>query len=116
MRKSSILLCGAIALILTFALGVSTDRRAETSFKIIRATPSPTVAAEIPDTHSRFININTATAAELTGLDGIGEVISQKIVEYRTAHGGFKSIEEIMNVKGIGEKKFAAIRDSITVD
>lgn len=61
------------------------------------------------------ININTATAEELTALPGIGEKTAEKIVKYRTENGSFYSIEEIMEVKGIGEAKFDAIRDMIIV-
>lgn len=62
------------------------------------------------------ININTASEEELSdGLDGIGDVLSKRIVEYRENHGPFYSIEEIKNVSGIGDKIFAQIRGSITV-
>lgn len=64
---------------------------------------------------SGVMNINTATAQELTQLDGIGEVIAQRIVEYRSENGAFAAVEDIMNVKGIGEKKFAAIKPHISV-
>ncbi len=59
------------------------------------------------------IDINKATAAELTALKGIGDAIAARIVEYREANGLFKAPEDIMKVKGIGEKKFAAIKDLI---
>ncbi len=65
--------------------------------------------------YSGTVNLNTATASELQSLKGIGEVLAQRIIDYRNANGGFQSVEEIMNVKGIAEKKFAAIRDRITV-
>lgn len=62
------------------------------------------------------ININTATAQQLSdGLDGIGEVMAKRIVEYREKNGNFKSIEEIKNVQGIGDKTFAKLKDHITV-
>ncbi|MGB9553591.1 MAG: helix-hairpin-helix domain-containing protein, partial [bacterium] len=61
------------------------------------------------------ININTASASELESLPGIGPVLAQRIVDYRTQKGGFKSIEEIKEVSGIGDKKFEAIKDLITV-
>ena len=62
------------------------------------------------------LNINTASVEELDEfLPGIGPVTAQKIVDYRTAYGSFSSIEEIMNVSGIGEKTFADIQNLITV-
>ena len=66
-------------------------------------------------TPSAPININTATAEELDALSGVGPATAQKIIDYRTAHGGFKTIDEIKNVPGIGDAKFAAMKDSITV-
>ena len=50
------------------------------------------------------VNINTATVEQLVEVKGIGEVLAQKIVEYRQAHGGFKSLDELDNVKGVGGK------------
>lgn len=63
-----------------------------------------------------WINLNTADAEELMKLNGIGEVTAAKIIEYRETYGGFRNIEEIMNVDGIGEKKFEAIFDCIYVE
>ena len=61
------------------------------------------------------ININTATAEELTALPGVGEKTAEKIVADRDAQGPFASIEDLMRVSGIGEKKFAQVRDLICV-
>ena len=61
------------------------------------------------------ININTATAAQLEGLPGIGARTAQAIVDHRQKNGGFKKIEELMNVKGIGEKSFLKLKPMVTV-
>lgn len=61
------------------------------------------------------LNINTASVNELTALPGIGETIAKRIVEYREENGNFLSIEEIMEVSGIGEAKFEAIKGLIEV-
>lgn len=61
------------------------------------------------------ININAASAYELTALPGIGEEIARRIVEFRTLNGDFTACEELMNVEGIGTGKLEAILDLITV-
>jgi len=61
-------------------------------------------------------NINTAFLEELDSLPGIGPVIGQRIIDYRKNIGGFKSVEEITQVSGIGEATLAKIRDQITVE
>ena len=68
-----------------------------------------------PSTDQR-ININTASQAELETLPGIGPVTAEKIIAYRESNGYFKIIEEIMDVPGIGTKKFEDIKDLITVE
>lgn len=70
---------------------------------------------QVEEESEGLVNINTATRAELETLPGIGEVISQRIVDYREENGPFETVEEIMLVSGIGEKKFEAIRSMITV-
>jgi len=60
------------------------------------------------------VNINTAERAELESLPGIGSAIAQRIIDYRTLHGPFRTPEELMNVEGIGEKRFADLEELIT--
>lgn len=62
-----------------------------------------------------LININTATQTELETLDGIGPSTAKKIIDYRDENGKFKSIEEIQNVSGIGDAKYAGIKDDICI-
>ena len=71
-------------------------------------------AADIENS-SELININTAPASELVKLKGIGEVKAAAIVEYRRINGNFKTVQDIMNVSGIGEKTFEKICGQITV-
>ncbi len=61
------------------------------------------------------VNINTASQAELDKLPRIGPKVAQRILDYRKEHGPFKRIEDLMKVKGIGEKTFARLRDLVTV-
>ena len=59
------------------------------------------------------IQLSTATAEQLDGLDGIGPTLAKRILEYRQKHGGFRSIDELREVDGIGEKRFAALRGAL---
>ncbi len=61
-----------------------------------------------------LVNINTATAEELDTVTGIGPALAQEILDYRAEHGDFESIDELLNVRGIGNAKLEAMRDEIT--
>jgi competence protein ComEA len=61
------------------------------------------------------VNINTAGSAELESLPGIGTATAQRIIDYREKNGGFKSVEDLKNVSGIGEKKYAELVDKVCV-
>ncbi|WP_303804295.1 ComEA family DNA-binding protein [Ruminococcus flavefaciens] len=92
----------------------STTSRSKTT---TRKTTSHTSRTTAVPTTAEFVrlDINSAGADELTKLKGIGEVLAHEIISYRENSGGFRNIEEIMNVKGIGESIFADIRDHIYV-
>jgi competence protein ComEA len=74
----------------------------------IRST-TPTMSAAAP------LNLNSATLAQLEALPGIGKATAERILEYRQKNGGFKKIEELMNVRGVGEKSFLTLKPLITV-
>jgi competence protein ComEA len=76
------------------------------------APPPPDGSA--PGAATGKININTASVAELDQLSGIGPVLAQNIVDYRTTHGPFKTVDALNDVKGIGDALLAKIRDSVT--
>src|SRR5690349_6004706 len=73
--------------------------------------PPPRTTTERPAP----LNLNAATEAQLEALPGIGAATAARIVEYRKKNGGFKKVEELMNVKGIGEKSFLKLKALITV-
>ena len=62
-----------------------------------------------------IVNLNTASAAELENLPGIGAKTAARIVEYRQKNGPFKKVEELMNVRGVGEKNFLKIKGQLVV-
>jgi len=72
------------------------------------AKPAAAVSTEV-------VNLNSSTPAQIAALPGIGPKTAELIVQYREKNGPFKKIEEIMNVKGVGEKSFLRIKDRLTV-
>ena len=71
--------------------------------------PSAKAAAAAP------VNLNTATTAQLEALPGIGPSTAKRIVDYRQQNGGFKRLEELMNVRGIGETNFLKLKALVTL-
>ena len=76
----------------------------------VRSTPTKTMA-----TAAAPVNLNTATAEQLTTIPGVGAKTAERIIEYRQKNGGFKKVEDLMNVSGVGEKSFLKMKPLITV-
>jgi competence protein ComEA len=74
-------------------------------------TPAPKPAA----TAAAPVNLNTATAEQLATIPGVGPRMAERIIDYRQKNGGFKKIEDLMNVSGVGEKSFLKMKPLITV-
>ena len=94
-----------------FTLGVVTLALALCSVPRLAAQQEQAPAA----TKSATLNLNTATAAQLEALPGVGAKTAERIIEYRQKNGGFKKIEELMNVRGIGERNFLKLKPLIAV-
>ena len=110
------------AFTLGFFLGSSRSREAITVSVPVEITTLPPAETTLPETlpeETRAItfpiNINTAVKEELTALPGIGDILAERIVACREEHGAFPSVEALLMVEGIGEKKLEAILDLITI-
>jgi len=99
---------------------IHVPRKGETRTPAVSSTPlpheprsaSPAVATAAP----LFpINLNTATAEQLEAIPGIGPVLAQRIIEYRQVHGKFQSVDELLEVRGIGPKRLEDMRSYVTV-
>jgi len=93
-----------MAALVALALG-STAVSAQTK------SPAPRSTA----TASAPVNLNTATADQLATIPGVGPKMAERIIDYRQKNGGFKKVEDLMNVSGVGEKSFLKMKPLITV-
>ena len=90
---------------------------------LLGSLPSTTVAAQtkpparaaVKPASTAVINLNTATASDLEGLPGIGAKTAARILEYRQKNGPFKKVEELMNVRGVGEKNFLKLKPQLSI-
>jgi competence protein ComEA len=97
--------------LVAFALAVATPTLTANPSQdaTVRQAPKPAPAEPL------VLNLNSATATELEKLPGVGPATAARIVEYRQKNGAFKKIEDLMNVRGIGEKTFLSLKPLITV-
>jgi competence protein ComEA len=102
MHRISVVLGCALAALMAVAPTMATAQE-----KAAKSKPAPAVSTPV--------NLNTATAADLQALPGVGAATARLIIEHREKNGGFKKIEELMNIKGIGEKSFLKLKPMVVV-
>ena len=95
------------AVLVVFGLAVATTAAQETA----RRSPATSTASA----SSAPVNLNTASVAQLETLPGIGKATAERILEYRQKNGSFKKVEDLMNVRGVGEKSFLKLKPLVTV-
>ena len=110
---------GTVRTVGTF--GTTTSSIKTTSTTTIVPTVSTSITADSYATTSANrtyikVPINTATKEELMSVPGIGDVFSQRIIDYRESHGGFTDLSELMNINGIGEKRYKQWKEYFTLD
>jgi len=76
---------------------------------------TPKAGATATATATAPVNLNTATAEQLATIPGVGPKMAERIIDYRQKNGGFKKVEDLMNVSGVGEKSFLKMKPLITV-
>ena len=110
LSKTETFLLALTALFLVTAVSVRllTPRAAASQYTVEALTPSE-------ETEEDRVNINTASASELDTLPGIGPVLAQRIIDRRTEQGPFTSVEELLEVDGIGQATLDGLREFITV-
>jgi competence protein ComEA len=99
------ILMAAILGIAVSAAAVSAQNKATT----------PKAAATATATAAAPVNLNTATVEQLATIPGVGPRMAERIIDYRQKNGGFKKVEDLMNVSGVGEKSFLKMKPLITV-
>jgi competence protein ComEA len=101
----------AAALTAAMVMGAGVMARADAAGAGQTAKPAPAPAA----TSTTPLDLNAATLADLQKLPGIGPALAARIVEYRQKSGGFKKIEELMNIQGIGEQSFLKLKALVAI-
>ena len=121
MKKGQMILLSICTVSLCIVFGIFLGRNIPNSYiqpsQQIAKVAESAVSAETTQTQRENgpLDLNTATKMQLMELPGIGEVLAQRILDYREMHGAFVAIEDLMNVEGIGEKKVEQIKPFVRI-
>lgn len=110
--ERALLLFAAAAVLFTAGYFAGRGNGGDVNITVTQAAPGEAAG---PEDGEGLVNLNTATRWELMSLPGVGEVLADRIIEYRTASGPFRAPEELMNVQGIGESLFDTLSCLVTV-
>lgn len=108
--KALLLLC---VIALTLVLGMFVGRNLQSGYVMLPVNSNDVI--DNKDIKDHRLDINTATKAQLMELPGIGELIAERILDYRAVNGPFATIDDLMNVEGIGQKKLLEVEALIKV-
>lgn len=114
MKKVSLILLAITAAFLCVMIGTLIGRHTSGNIYNVTEQSVSKQAADSSEAAVGKLNINTATLSEIEYLPGIGPTLAQRIIDYRTQNGPFESIDDLLLVNGIGEKRFNEIKDYIT--
>lgn len=121
MKKASVALMAVLLIFLSTLIGYIIGHQVNGNDIVISYQKAPKATAASTEegydaiTSDGKLNINTASVGQLLILPDIGEVLAKRIVDYRTKNGDFGSVDDLLLVKGIGEKRLENLRDLITV-
>lgn len=118
MKKAKFWMICVTGMFICVMIGFFLGRNSQSAYtKVDNAIQSQTESSqENPSIKDGRVDLNTATSLQLQMLPGIGETLAERIIAYRAEAKGFKNVEELMNVSGIGEKKFLQVKDLIKVE
>lgn len=111
MKNLAVVLVWVLAGVLLIAVSLTavSDRLSLRPVSTEEITSSTTALSAV------LINLNTATAEDLQQLEGLGEVLAQRIIDYRDLHGSFRNVDDLLDVEGIGEKRLEQWRLRLTI-